>query len=39
MFLFDITRNSLRAVFVKPRFCMRVFIVQNKELRDFVSYN
>ena len=27
---FSIMRNSLKAVFVKPRFIMRVFIVKNE---------
>ena len=26
--------NSLKAVFVKPRFCMRVFIVKNERDQD-----
>ena len=30
IFLFDIMRNLLKVVFVKPRFCMRVFIVKNE---------
>ena len=35
MFLFDIMRNSLKAVFVKLRFCMRVFIVKNERTEIF----
>ena len=38
-FLFDIMRNMLNAVFVKPRFCLRVFTDKNEGTRDFVRYN
>ena len=33
---FDIMRNSVKAVFVKPRFIMRVFIVKNEGTERFV---
>ena len=36
-FLFDIMRNMLNAVFVKPRFCMRVFIDKNEATKRFFS--
>ena len=39
MFLFDIMRNSLKAVIVKHTFCMRLFIVKNEGPSDFVRYN
>ena len=33
---FDIMRNSLKVVFVNPRFCMRVFIVKNEGNREIL---
>ena len=35
--LYDIMRNSLKVVFVKPRFRMIVFIVKNERTKRFCS--
>ena len=39
IFLFDITRNSQKAVFAKPRFFVRVFTAKNEGTVKFVRYN
>ena len=37
IFLFDIMRNSLKAVFAKPRLCMIVFIIKNEGAERYCS--
>ena len=39
IFLFDITRNSQKAVFTKPRFFVRVFTAKHDGSVKFVRYN
>ena len=39
IFLFDVMRNSLKAVFVKPGFCMGDLWSKMKGPRDFVRYD
>ena len=37
IFLFDVMRNSLKAVFVKPGFCIGGFMVKNEGTERFCS--